>query len=100
VTTTSPTLSTTIERARIEQLPLDGRYIQNLVYMTTPGVEPLISGTDVTIQPRIYGLRFASELLQDSAVLENRDWASLRRAHRGSTRCRSSRWKLTTLRRR
>ena len=70
VTTTSPTISTVIERERIEQLPLNGRFITTLIYMTTPGVE---SGS----VPRVYGLRYATELLQDGAVLENREWQSI-----------------------
>ncbi len=70
LTTNSPTLATVIERERIEQLPLNGRFITNLIYMTTPGVE---SGS----VPRVYGLRYATELLQDGAVLENREWQSI-----------------------
>jgi hypothetical protein len=70
VTTTSPTLANVVERARIEQLPVNGRYIQNLLYMTTPGFES--SGV-----PRVFGLRFAVELLQDSAVLINRQWQTI-----------------------
>ncbi|MEK7408654.1 MAG: TonB-dependent receptor [Acidobacteriota bacterium] len=70
ITTNSPTLSNIVERARIEQLPLNGRFITTLVYMTTPGLE---SGS----VPRVYGLRYASEMLQDGAVLENRDWQSI-----------------------
>lgn len=69
VTTNSPTISTIVERERIEQLPINGRFITNLLYMTTPGVE---SGS----VPRVYGLRYATELLQDGAVLENREWQS------------------------
>ena len=38
VTTTNPTLANVVERARIDQLPVNGRYIQNLLYMTTPGI--------------------------------------------------------------
>ena len=71
ITTTSPTLATTVERARIEQLPLNGRLIQTLLYMTTPGFE---SGSNL---PRLFGLRFAVEVLQDSAVLINRQWQSI-----------------------
>ena len=70
VTTTSPTLANVVERQRIEQLPLNGRYIQDLLYMTTPGFEA--SGV-----PRVFGLRFAVEMLQDSAVLVNRQWQSI-----------------------
>jgi predicted extracellular nuclease len=70
VTTTAPTVSTVIERQRIEQLPINGRFVTTLLYLTTPGVE---SGS----VPRNYGLRYASELLQDGAVLENREWSSI-----------------------
>ncbi|MGH9659514.1 MAG: carboxypeptidase-like regulatory domain-containing protein, partial [Bryobacteraceae bacterium] len=70
ITTNSPTLATVIERARIEQLPLNGRVITNLVYITTPGLEP---GS----VPRVYGLRYASQMLQDGAALENREWSQL-----------------------
>lgn len=70
ITTTNATISTVIERERIEQLPLNGRFITNLIYLTTPGVE---SGS----VPRAYGLRYASELLQDGAILENREWQSI-----------------------
>lgn len=62
VTTTSPTIATVVERERIEQLPINGRFVTSLLYMTTPGVE---SGS----VPRVYGLRYATELLQDGAVL-------------------------------
>jgi hypothetical protein len=70
VTTNSPTIATVVERERIEQLPINGRFITTLLYMTTPGVE---SGS----VPRVYGLRYATELLQDGAVLENREWQSI-----------------------
>jgi hypothetical protein len=70
VTTTSPTLANVVERARIEQLPINGRLIQNLFYMTTPGFES-------ASVPRLFGLRFATEMLQDGAVLMNRQWQSL-----------------------
>lgn len=70
VTTTGPTLSNVVEHERIEQLPLNGRFIQGLVLMTTPGLE---NGS----VPRLYGLRYAMEYVQDGALLENRDWASL-----------------------
>src|SRR4029434_1019525 len=71
VTTTSPTIANVVERARIEQLPVNGRLIQNLLYLTTPGFE---SGSNL---PRLFGLRFAVELTQDSAVLMNRQWQSI-----------------------
>ena len=39
ITTTSPTLATVVERQRIEELPLNGRFFQNLITQTTPGLE-------------------------------------------------------------
>jgi hypothetical protein len=71
VTSTAPTLATVVERERIEQLPINGRQIQNLLYLTTPGFE---SGASL---PRLFGLRFAVELTQDSAILMNRQWQSI-----------------------
>lgn len=70
VTTTSPTVASTLEHARIEQLPLNGRNVTTLIYMTTPGVE---TGS----VPRNYGLRYATELVQDGAVLSNREFGAL-----------------------
>jgi carboxypeptidase family protein len=68
VTTTSATLGAVVERAQIDQLPLNGRFIQTLVVAGTPGLEGS-SGS-----PRVYGLRPTSmEFLQDGAVLTNRD---------------------------
>src|SRR5262249_17226172 len=40
VTTTNPTLANVVERARIDQLPVNGRFIQHLLFVTTPGFEP------------------------------------------------------------
>ncbi len=72
VTTTSATLGNVVERARIEQLPLNGRFFQTLVQNTTPGLEGSASS------PRVYGLRPTSmEFLQDGAVLTNRDTGEL-----------------------
>jgi hypothetical protein len=70
VTTTSPILANMVERERIEQLPVNGRFIQNLIYMTTPGLES--SGG-----LRVFGIRHGFELLQDGAVLENRQWQTI-----------------------
>lgn len=68
VTMTSATLGTAIERARIEQLPLNGRFLQSLVMATNPGME---GGAG---KPSVFGLREGSmEFLQDGAVLANRD---------------------------
>src|SRR5207302_597757 len=39
ITTTSPTVATVVEHTRIERLPLNGRNITTLLYMTVPGLE-------------------------------------------------------------
>ncbi len=67
VTTTSASLANVVERERIEQLPLNGRFLQSLVMVTTPGLEG--SGD----APRVFGLRDAAmEYVQDGAVLDRR----------------------------
>ncbi len=68
--TTEPTISRNLERARIEQLPSNGRSIANLVLISTPG---LVGGQDGSINPINTGLRDAVELYQDGAVIKNRD---------------------------
>jgi carboxypeptidase family protein len=70
VTTTSPTLANIVERERIEQLPINGRFVTNLIYMTTPGLEA--AGGQ-----RVFGIRNGFELLQDGAVLQNRQWQTI-----------------------
>jgi len=65
VTTDSPTLSTTLERARIEQLPVNGRTITTLL-ATLPGFEGqrtfgMVSGTQ--------------EWILDGSVETDRRWA-------------------------
>jgi Carboxypeptidase regulatory-like domain len=75
VTTTDATISENLERARIEQLPSDGRSIANLVMMATPGFN---GGQDGNINPINMGLRDGVELYQDGAIVKNRDtgdWA-------------------------
>ena len=67
VTDTSPTLSTVLERERIEQLPLSGRFFQSLMMMTTPGAEGAAAA------PMMWGLRWGTEFMQDGAVLANRE---------------------------
>jgi hypothetical protein len=72
VTTSSPTLATVVERQRIEQLPLNGRAIQNLLTVTVPGLE------GGSAQPRVYGLRdSAMEFVQDGAVIDDRNTGSI-----------------------
>ena len=73
VTTTTPTLATVVERARIEQLPLNGRSIQALMQGTVPGLE----GTSAS-QPRVFGLRdSAMEFVQDGVVLDDRNTGNI-----------------------
>jgi hypothetical protein len=72
VTTTDPTLATVVERERIEQLPLNGRAIQNLMTTTVPGLEGSAS------QPRVFGLRdSALEFVQDGVVLDDRNTGNI-----------------------
>src|SRR3989475_9150199 len=72
VNTTDATLSNVIEHARIEQLPLNGRNVDTLVYETTPGLTTF-NGKVPTVNGVIYG----SDFTQDGALLENRDWQRL-----------------------
>ena len=72
VTTTGPTIATVVERARIEQLPLNGRAVNTLIQVTTPGIE------GSSTQPRVYGLRdSAMEFVQDGVPLDNRNTGDL-----------------------
>src|SRR6266581_3508578 len=68
VTTSNATQATVLERTRIEQLPMNGRSIVNLMYASTPGLSGNTSG-----KPMVYGLRTSMEMLQDGAVIVNRD---------------------------
>ncbi|HET8550433.1 MAG TPA: carboxypeptidase-like regulatory domain-containing protein [Bryobacteraceae bacterium] len=67
VTTTSATLASVTDRARIDQLPISGRMFQTLVAQTTPGID------GASFAPRVWGLKWGVEFLQDGAVLGNRD---------------------------
>ena len=67
VTTTAATLAQVTDRARIEQLPISGRMFQSLVAQTTPGID------GESFVPRVWGIRWGVEFLQDGAVLANRD---------------------------
>ncbi len=71
VTTTGPTLAAVTDRARIEQLPISGRFFQTLVMQTTPGID------GESQVPRVWGIRWGVEFLQDGAVLANRDTGEL-----------------------
>src|SRR5450432_104019 len=77
VTTTTATLATVVEPQRIEQLPVNGRYVDQLTYMTTPGATQETHSVDgVPWVPIVYGLRNASELTQDGAPLEDKAWGT------------------------
>src|SRR5947209_2862325 len=72
LTTANATLATTVERERIEQLPLNGRSIQTLLTITVPGLE------GATAQPRVYGLRdSALEFTQDGVPLDDRNTGNI-----------------------
>ncbi len=92
ITTTSPTIATVVERERIEQLPLNGRFITTLLYMTTPGVE---SGS----VPRVYGLRTPPSFCRTAPSSKIASGSPSPRAPRGSTPSPSSVPRPTILRR-
>ena len=71
VSTSDAVISTNIERARIEQLPENGRSVANLAMITTPGLGAGQDGGG--INPIVNGLRDSVELYQDGAVMKNRD---------------------------
>ena len=67
--TTSATLSSVVERQRIEELPLNGRYFQQLVTLTTPGLEVGQSAGGPG-SPQPYGLRDGSvQFVQDGVSI-------------------------------
>jgi hypothetical protein len=72
ITTESPTLGNVVERARVEQLPLNGRLLQHMIQSTTPGVDGPNPGN-----PTVYGIRFGMEFTQDGAVLVNRTYGGI-----------------------
>jgi hypothetical protein len=77
VTTTSSTLATVVEPERISQLPVDGRNINQVLFMTSPGAVQETHGVNgVLWVPRVYGLRNASELTQDGAPLLDKAWGT------------------------
>src|SRR3954454_9174882 len=72
LSTSSPTVATVVERARIEQLPLNGRSIQTLLTIAVPGLEGSSS------QPKVYGLRdSAMDVLQDGVSLQDRNTGAI-----------------------
>jgi hypothetical protein len=72
LSTSSATVATTVERVRIEQLPLNGRSIQNLLTVAVPGLEGSAS------QPKVYGLRdSAMDIVQDGVNLQDRNTGAI-----------------------
>jgi hypothetical protein len=72
LSTSSPTVATIVERARIDQLPLNGRSIQTLLTIAVPGMEGSSS------QPKVYGLRdSAMALVQDGVNIQDRNTGSM-----------------------
>ena len=51
VTTTSATLGSVTDRARLDQLPISGRMFQSLVTQTVPGMD------GASMAPRVWGLK-------------------------------------------
>ena len=74
LTTTNATLATIVDRARIEELPLNGRIITNLLIVTTAGLETGAYGA-ANAQP--YGLR-------DTTMQFTQDGVSLKDANTGA----------------
>ena len=69
LTTTNPTLATVVNRARIEELPLNGRYIYNLLLVTTPGLEYGDYGAQ---NAQAYGLRDTTmNFVQDGVSIKD-----------------------------
>src|SRR5262249_7581038 len=65
---------TTLERQRIEQIPMNGRSIAGLINLTVPGYQ----GGSNPSQPRVNGLEWgAFSWVQDGASLDNRDGGGL-----------------------
>jgi hypothetical protein len=75
VTTTSPTLSSVVERARIEELPLNGRFFQNLLAVTTPGLE---AGQGGNGSPQAFGLRDGLvQFVQDGVQISDQNTTTI-----------------------
>jgi hypothetical protein len=67
VTAEAATVSSNLENQRLQQLPLNGRFLQNLLLNAVPGME---GNAD---RPKVFGMREgAMEFTLDGAVLSNR----------------------------
>src|SRR5262249_45494050 len=72
VTTTDPTVETTIDSRRIKDLPINGRDLNTLVAQVAPGLEQVI---DVNGGVRSGGLMvYATNYTQDGASANNREF--------------------------
>ncbi len=67
VATTNGTLSTVLERERVEELPLNGRMFYSLIAQTTPGLQNVGSSTQT-----VWGVRYATEYSQDGSLLQDK----------------------------
>jgi hypothetical protein len=75
--TANPTLSSLVERQRIEELPLNGRFFQNLLTLTTPGLE-VGQGANSPGTPQPYGLRDGSvQFVQDGVSITDANVSSI-----------------------
>ncbi len=67
VTVDAPTVSSNVENPRLQQLPLDGRFLQQLLTNVVPGLE------GGPAKPQVFGMREgAMEFTLDGAVLSDR----------------------------
>lgn len=72
VTTSEPTEGSTLDRQRIEEIPVNGRNINTLLEDVTPGVEAI---NDVNGGVRISGLMvYSTDYIQDGASSNNREF--------------------------
>ena len=92
VTTNSPTLASVADRDRIDQLPLNGRFFQNLLIVTTPGLESGLVRREQRASLRSAGRDHA---VRPGRRVASRIWtrASCRTGRRGSIRSRNTVWK-------
>lgn len=72
VNTENQTIGSTLDRARLEELPENGRSITNLTTLTTPGL--VANGTGINANGSSVS---AFEFVQDGAVLANQDFGGL-----------------------
>jgi hypothetical protein len=69
VNTENPSIGHVLERQRIEQLPINGRAITNLLYATVPGVE-----SSANAGMRAYGMRMGTMVFVFDGTQHNEVW--------------------------